>query len=122
MKYFSLDECVQTNGDTLMNNVAKTLQLVSEFSNCNGAVKYYMREHQLNTTSVCKTLIDEVLEKLPGTVTQKTPIRQAYTTIGIEKATTVVADICKCTCTNRNLRIENHDPGKTSKWPCQICH
>ena len=109
---FSLDECDQTNGDTLMSNVANSLQLNSEFSDCDGAVTYYMREQQLDATSVCNTLIDEVLENLPGTVVQKTPIRQAYVTVGIEKSTTVVADTCKCTCTNGNLKIENRDPGK----------
>ena len=98
---FSLETCSETNGDTLVNTLSQLLQLGTEFSDCAGVVNYYKNEHGLEDTAVCNTLIDTVVENLPGTNAQKDQIRLAYPGVGIDQSTTLTSDFCHCTCSIR---------------------
>ena len=95
-----IESCTQTNGDSLINNLAQGLQLSSDFSDCDGVVNYYAIGQGLGNTAVCLTLIDTVVENLPGTDTQKDQVRLVYPGLGIDPTTTVVSDFCECTCSN----------------------
>ena len=97
----SLENCSQTNGDYLISKLGEILLLDTDVSDCDGIVNHYSLRHVLGKTAVCNTLIDIVLEKLPGTDLQKTAVRFAYPRYGIDPNATVVSDVCECTCTGR---------------------
>ena len=96
-----IESCSQTHGDSLVNTIAQLLQLDTSIPDCDGLVSYYTLAQGLEDTAVCNTLVDTALENLPGTDAQKTQIRTGFPGLGIDQTTTVVSDLCECTCTNR---------------------
>ena len=60
-----------------------------------------MKKQGLNAESVCNELIDTVLENLTGKDVRMWYIRSRYDDYQIDKTSTDVAKICKCTCSQR---------------------
>ena len=90
--------CDESNGNLLMNTFASGLSISSEFSDCESFLNYYTIQNNIKDEEVCKTLVDTVVETLPGPSFVKDLFRNAYDSYGIVKESTTVADGCVCTC------------------------
>jgi hypothetical protein len=82
--------------------IAKKLEISSASFDCNGAVRYRMTQKKLEAKVVCNTVVDTLLADLHLFEEEKRLIRQAFKHQKKDTTTTVVADICKCTCSNIN--------------------
>ena len=95
--------------------LSNTLGLSHSMINCDEAMNYYTNEQNLDRMAACNTYVDTVLDNLPAPNSQKSLVRQSYTLWGINQKSTVVAELCPCTCSNENSTIGNNDIGKNVK-------
>ena len=93
--------CDQEKGNSALQAVGMTLQ-IGEMKDCESSVSYVTKQHGMTKPEVCDSLIDNLLEKLPGDDSAKQFIRGQYDDFGVDKETTKVSDLCKCTCQKGN--------------------
>ena len=93
--------CDQEKGDSALQGVGMTLQ-IDEMNDCESSVIYVTKQHVMTKPEVCDSLIDNLLGKLPGDDSAKQFIRRQYDDFGVDKETTKVSDLCKCTCQKGN--------------------
>ena len=94
--------CDQEKGDSTLQDVGMTLQ-IQEMKDCESSVSYVTKQHGMAKPEVCDSLIDNLLEKLPGDVLVKMFVRGLYDDFGVDEKTTKVSDLCKCTCPKGNV-------------------
>ena len=93
--------CDQEKGNSALQAVGMTLQ-IEEMKDCESSVSYVEKQHGITKPEVCESLIDNLLEKLPGDDSAKQFIRGQYDDFGVDKETTKFSDLCKCTCQKGN--------------------
>ena len=94
--------CDQKQGNFALQAVGMTLQ-IEEMKDCESSVSYVKKQHGITEPEVCESLIDNLLEKLPGDDSAKQFIRfRQYDNFGVDKETTKFSDLCKCTCYKGN--------------------
>ena len=94
--------CDQEKGNSALQAVGMTLQ-IEKMKDCESSVSYVTKQHGMAKPEVCDSLIDNLLEKLPGDESSKKFIRGLYDDYGVDQETTKVRDLCKCTCQKGNV-------------------
>ena len=79
--------CEQEKGDSTLQGVGMTLQ-IDEMNDCESSVIYVTKQHVMAKPEVCDSLIDNLLEKLPGNVLAKMFVRGMYDDFGVDRETT----------------------------------
>ena len=93
--------CDQEKGNTALQIVGTVLK-IEEMKDCESSASYVTKQHGMTKPEICNSLIDNLLEKLPGDDSAKQFIRGQYDDVGVDKETTKVSDLCKCTCQKGN--------------------
>ena len=100
--------------------LANNLGLSHAMINCDEAINYYTNEQTVDRMTACNTYVDTVLDNLPAPNSLKSLVRQSYTLWGINQTSTVVAELCPCSCSNEISSIGNNEIGKHGKmYECQ---
>ena len=93
--------CDQEKGNSALKIVGTVLK-IEEMKDCESSASYVTKQHGMTKPEICNSLIDNLLEKLPGDDSAKQFIRGQYDDVGVDKETTKVSDLCKCTCQKGN--------------------
>ena len=76
--------CDEENGNSALQGVGMTLQ-IDEMNDCESSALYITKQHGMTKPEVCDSLIDNLLEKLPGDVLVKMFVRGLYDDFGVNK-------------------------------------
>ena len=89
-------ECEQTKGNNMLSVVGGLLK-ITEMKDCDSSAAYYTKTFGVTIPEVCDTLIDKLLETLPGDEITKQMIRSQFPTFGVDPMSPVKS-LCKCSC------------------------
>ena len=93
--------CDQEKGNSALQIVGTVLK-IEEMKDCESSASYVIKQHGMTKPEICDSLVDNLLGKLPGDDSAKQFIRGQYDDFGVDKETTKVSDLCKCTCQKGN--------------------
>ena len=79
-------------------------------NNCDDGINYFMREESLE--NICNTYVDAVIQFNPYRQANSIAYPQDYPIFGINRSSTLVEDLCPCTCGKENSAIGNENVGK----------